>query len=126
MIAAVATAADQTRRGRTRVTPKALDRVVSAVAAEALGVDAGRVDVELADDVGALALVVSTPIRVASLRLVQSDRSGVHRAGGSILERTAQAHETIRDRVSAVTGSAIGQVTVRISGVSIQPEKRVR
>lgn len=124
MIGAAAT--DQSRPGRTRVTPKALNRVVSAVTAETLGVDAGRVGVELADDAGALGLIVSTPIRVVSLKRVQSDRSWVERTGGSILERTVRAHETIRDRVSAVTGSAIGRVTVRVSGVNVEPGDRVR
>lgn len=113
------------QRGRTRITSKALKSVVSAVTAEALGVDASHVGIDLADHDGALALTVTTPIRVVSLDRVQSDTSAVQRADGSIVDRSARAQELIRDRVSALTGSAIERVTVRISDVKIQPEERV-
>lgn len=126
MTSTATAAADHAQRGRTRITPKALNRVVSAVTAEVFGVDAGRVGVELADDAGALALVVSTSIRVVSVKQVQSDRSAVQRAGGSILDRAVGAQETIREQVTAVTGCTVGRVTVRVSSVDIQPEMRVR
>ena len=113
------------QRGRTRITSKALKSVASAVTAEALGVDASHVGVALTDHDGALALTVTTPIRVVSLDRVQSDASAVHRADGSIVDRSARAQELIRDRVSALTGSAIERVTVRISDVKILPEERV-
>ncbi|MDN4639876.1 hypothetical protein QCD70_06450 [Agreia sp. PsM10] len=114
------------QRGRTRVTSKALNKVVSAVTADALGVDAARVGVELADHTGALALVVTTPIRIVSLDRVSTDNSVVARSGGTILDRAGQAQTTIRDRVSALTGSEIARVTVKVSGVTIQPEERVK
>ncbi|PJJ63807.1 hypothetical protein [Compostimonas suwonensis] len=122
---AVRTPSGEGARGRTRVASKALNRVVTAVTAEALGVDVRHVAVELADHAGALALTVSTPIRVVSLGLVTSDPSAVRRAGGSVLDRTAQAQRVIRERVTTLTGSAIERVTVRISDVDIQPEARV-
>ncbi|MDO9396011.1 MAG: hypothetical protein Q7T71_05665, partial [Herbiconiux sp.] len=49
-------------RGRNRITSKALNRVVAAVTAEALGVKASRVAVDLADEKGLLLLTVTTPI----------------------------------------------------------------
>lgn len=126
MSVAATTAAGAAQLGRTRITTKALSRVVSAVTAEALGVDAGHVGVDLADREGALALTVNTPIRVVSLERVQAEKSVVQRAGGSIMDRTTRAQEIIRDRVGALTGSAIGRVTVRVTGVNIQPEERVK
>lgn len=126
MSAVAATEAGAAQRGRTRITAKALNRVVSAVTADTLGVEAGHVGVELADRSGALALVVTTPMRVVSLDRVQSDSSVVNRSGGSILDRAGRAQETIRDRVTALTGSDIGRVTVTVSGVTIQPEGRVK
>ncbi|MGD8169882.1 hypothetical protein ACEXOS_021935 [Herbiconiux sp. P16] len=125
-IAAPPAAAGSRRPGRTRITSKALSRIVSAVTAEALDVTASRVGVELADQRGLLTLVVTTPIRVVSLDRVLRERGAVDRTGGSILDRTARAQETIRDRVGTLTGSAIGRVTVRVSGVDIQPGERVR
>jgi uncharacterized alkaline shock family protein YloU len=89
-------------------------------------VDAGHVDVRLDDHDGALALTAITPVRVVSLDRVRSDPTVVQHTGGSIVDRAAGAQETIRTRVGALTGSAIGRVTVRVSGVSIRPEARVR
>jgi uncharacterized alkaline shock family protein YloU len=126
MTSVASTVATAAQRGRTRITSKALDRVISAATAEALGVDAGHVSVGLSDQGGALALTVTTPIRVVSLDRVQSDTSVVQRAGGSIVDRSTRAQETIRDQVNTITGATIGTVTVRISGVNIQPEVRVR
>jgi uncharacterized alkaline shock family protein YloU len=115
----------ETTLGRTRVTAKALSRVVSAVTAEALDVPAGRVGVELADQRGLLALTVTTPIRVVSLDRVLRERGAVERSGGSIADRAARAQDTIRERVTALTGSVVGRVTVRVSGVDIRAEERV-
>ncbi|WP_174523006.1 hypothetical protein [Herbiconiux solani] len=111
-------------RGRNRITTKALNRVVAAVTADALGVKASRVGVELADENGILVLTVTTPIRVVSLGRVRD--GAVARSGGSVVERAARAQETIRDRVNEITGSAVGRVTVRLSGADIQEEERVR
>jgi len=117
-------------RGRNRITAKALNRVVAAVTADALGVKAARVGVDLSDEKGMLVLTVSTPIRVVSLdRIRTATGSGegvVQRSGGSIVDRAAEAQEIIRDRVNALTGSAIGRVTVRLTAADIQLEERVR
>lgn len=113
-------------RGRNRITSRALNRVVAAVTADALGVKASRVGVDLADEKGLLVLTVTTPIRVVSLRRVHDGVGVVDRSGGSILDRAARAQEIIRDRVTEITGSAIGRVVVRLSGADIQEEERVR
>jgi hypothetical protein len=114
------------RRGRNRIAGKALNRVVAAVTADALGVKASRVGVDLADERGLLVLTVTTPIRVIALSRVDAAGSAVGRAGGSVLDRAARAQETIRDRVNELTGSAVGRVTVRITSADIQNEERVR
>ena len=126
MSVAATTPAGAAQLGRTRITIKALNRVASAVTAEALGVDADHVDVDFADREGTLALTVNTPIRVVSLARVEAEKSVVQRTGGSIVDRITQAQETIRDQVSALTGSRIGHVTVRITGVNIRSEGRVK
>jgi uncharacterized alkaline shock family protein YloU len=126
MSVAATTAADAAQLGRTRITTKALNRIVAAVTAEELGVDAGHVRVDLTDSGGALALTVSTPIRVVSLDRIQAGTSVVERTGGSIVDRTGRAQEVVRRRVSALTGSTVRRVTLRVTGVSIQPEERVK
>lgn len=112
--------------GRTRITSRALNRVVSAVTAEELGVDARKVSVELEDHGGALALTVRAPIHVISLVRAMDDPSSIARAGGSVLDRAAQAQENIRSRVQLMTGSSISRVVLRITSAEIKQERRVR
>ncbi|WP_199176512.1 hypothetical protein [Subtercola sp. Z020] len=118
-------AVDRPAAGRTRITEKALNRLVAAVAAEALGVSARAVSVDLADSAGKLAVTVRSPLRVASLSRVQDDRTLVERTGGTLLERAAAAQQQIRARATALSGSSIDTVTVRLTGVDIQEGKRV-
>ncbi|WP_291054568.1 hypothetical protein [Herbiconiux sp.] len=126
ILPAPAEAAQAPDRGRNRITAKALDRIVSAVAAEALEVDARSVGVELGDDKGLLAVAVTSPIRVPSLEGIRAAGSLPAGTGGTVLERAAAAQESIRERVRALTGSTVGRVTVRVARVDIRSEKRVR
>lgn len=112
--------------GRTRITAKALNRLVAAVAADALGVAAGAVSVDLADTAGQLAVTVRSPLRVVALSRVQDDRGIVARTGGTLLERAAAAQQQIRSRAATLSGSKISTVTVRLTGVDVQPERRVK
>ncbi|NQX26663.1 hypothetical protein HQQ81_04770 [Microbacteriaceae bacterium VKM Ac-2854] len=113
-------------RGRTTISSRALDRVATVVAAEALGVDSGQVSVDLTDHVGDLAIAVRSPIRIPPLRRIQADPSALERSGGTLLERAALAQEHIGRRVGELTGSIIGQVTVRLTGAVVLTERRVR
>lgn len=113
-------------RGRTRIVPRALRQIVGVVTAESLGVQPKDVSVELGDDHGLLALTISTSIRVASLQRVTREPALIARTGGSILARSASSQTEIRRRVGELTGADIGRVTVRLTGVDVTPERRVR
>lgn len=113
-------------RGRTRVTSRALSRVVSAVTAEALGVRAKHVGVELRDERGVLAVSVSTHLPLMALRRARGDDGFLERSGGSLLDRSERAQQVLRDRVATLTGSTVGPVTIRFTGATTQPEARVR
>ncbi|RPE77621.1 MULTISPECIES: alkaline shock response membrane anchor protein AmaP [unclassified Frondihabitans] len=112
--------------GRTKIAPRALDRVVSAVTADALGVNNKKVSVDLNDDDGNLSLTVSAPIRVPSLVRIENEPGVVDRQGGPLLERAKTAQEQIRTRVQQLTGNQVARVIVKITGVDIQEERRVR
>lgn len=112
-------------RGRTTVAPRALDRVVSGVTADLFGVPERAVRVDLSDREGLLALRIRTPIRVISLRRIRQAPALVAASGGTLVERAAEGQETIRERVSAITGAAIAHVTIELTGIDIQQEKRV-
>lgn len=118
--------ADTASRGRNRVTSKALGRVVTAVAADALGVAARSVHVDLTDDGGLLSVAVSTPVRIVSLARIASEPASLTRSGGPLLARVGDAQEIIRSRVAALTGASIGRVAITVTGIDIQPERRVR
>ncbi len=122
----VPSGADIAPLGRTRITSRALSRIVTAVASDTFGIDTGDVNVELGDDRGLLALTISAPIRVVSLTRVQHDTTAVERTGGPLVERAARAQQTIAERVTALTGSRIGHVTIRLTGTRIRIENRVK
>jgi len=118
--------ADAAGPGRTRITPRALNRVVSAITSEELGVESRKVGVDLADDSGALTLTVRAPIRIVSLARIMNDPGAVTRAGGTLVERAGKAQENIRTRVRDLTGSNISRIVLRLTNADIQEERRVR
>ena len=113
-------------RGRTRIVPRALRQVVSMVTAESLGVPSGQVRVELGDDHGRLSLTISTTIRVVALSRITRDPDVIARTGGTILARSAQSQDEILRRVGELTGTDVGRVTVRLTGIDVQQERRVQ
>lgn len=114
------------RRGRTRITARALDRVVGAVAAERLGADRRGLSTEVDDAGGDLSVTVRTRLRVPSLDTVRDDSGVVSRRGGTVVERTTRAQREIRERVSAITGSTVARVVVEVTGAEIATPRRVR
>ncbi len=123
---AAAPALKSESRGRTRITSRALQRVVAAVAGEALGVDAKHVDADLTDHEGVMDLQVQAPITVPSIARIREDARALERVGGSVLDRAAAAESTIRDRVRDLTGYDIRRVTLRITDIDINTGSRVR
>lgn len=116
---------DAPSRGRTKISARALNQVTSAVSASALGVEARRIGVDLADERGELVLTVSAPIRIVALDRISRDRSVIARTGGTILERAARAQGEIRNAVADLTGYRIARVVVRLDSADIRQEDRV-
>jgi uncharacterized alkaline shock family protein YloU len=112
--------------GRNRITARALERVTAAVAAEAFGSPRGRVKVELTDHDGALDVGIETVIRSVTLTRAAEEPRAVARLGGSILDRSRHAEDTVRSRVQDLTGFRVRRVAVHITGVHLQQERRVR
>lgn len=112
-------------RGRTTVTRRALDRLVSAVTAEAFGVTARAVHVNLSDRNGLLALDVRTPVRIAPPARVRRAPTVAEANGGTLIERAGEAQTTIRERVSELSGAHVAHVTVQLTGIQTHEEGRV-
>lgn len=118
MTAAVTVGQAQSSHGRTKIAPRAVRRVVSAVTAEALGVDSKDVTVELADEGGSLTVVAKSPIHVNPLGEIG------RREPGTLVDRLSTAQTTIRDRSLQLTGSTIRRVDLEITGAQLRPQKR--
>ena len=101
--------------GRTSVTPRALERVARGVAAEHLGIDSSRVAVRLSDAGGLLAVAVSAPVRSAPL--------GTGAPG--LVTRSEQARANIARDITVLSGSQVGSVALRVTGVEIVEPRRV-
>lgn len=114
------------KRGRTTVSPRALERVVSAVTADTFGVTARAVHVDLSDRNGLLALKIRTPTQVVSLDRVKQAPAVVAASGGTLIQRTINAQTRIRERVSELSGAQIVHVTLQITGINTQVGRRVR
>ena len=116
-----ASIATVTPRGTTRIVARAMTRVVSAVAADVLGVRPNQVRVDLADAAGRLDLTVRTPLRLLPLDRGQTDAS----ADDDALDRAERAQHDIRGTVATLTGADVAGVTVRFTGAGSRPVKRV-
>jgi len=123
-----APAGTRTLPGRTRVTTRALTRVISAVTADVLGVPAHRVGVELSDQDGRLGVSVVSPIRLSTLSgSARGERAvGVVGASGTVLARARAAIGAITDSAGELTGAAIGRVDLRLSDARPDETDRVR
>lgn len=113
-------------RGRTRIAARALERIAGAVAADALGGDRRRTSVALADHEGSLDIAIDAAVRTVSLARAAEEPGAVDRSGGPLLGRAEAAGSTVRDRVHELTGRSVQRVSVHITGVQVQQERRVR
>lgn len=114
------------QRGRTRITARSLEKIVSAVTADAFGIEQKRVSLQIEDARGELSLWVKTPLPVPSLEEIRDDPTRVADGGGSVLERANRAQENIREHVQRITGSTVARVMVEITSADITPQRRVK
>ena len=103
-------------RGHTRITDRAMTRLVAAVAADALGLRPNQVSVDVADAGGRLDLTVRVPSRALPVGHGRTDPP----ADGTVPEPTERAQHDIRGTVTALTGAEIAGVTVRLTGARIR------
>lgn len=118
-MSAVVAAGTTTAAGRTRVTTRALTRVVSAITADTLDVDAGRVRVDLDDHDGHLAVTVHSPVGIPALSTLDD-----HGPDRTLLDRSADTQHALNDRIPAMTGYEVGRVTVHLTGATTVQQRR--
>jgi hypothetical protein len=111
--------------GRNRISSRAIERVVAAVTAGEMGVEPRHVGVQLGDDSGSLVITASAAVTLVSLT-ARGRKAAAAAQAGSIVERATAAQKVIRERVRDITGSAIGQVNLRLNAAHIDGEERVQ
>lgn len=102
--------------GRTRIERRAIERVITAVAADALGASAARIRVDTFDDAGRIGVTVVGPARLGA----------GPEARMTLLERACDARGVIAQRTAELTGLEIGRVNVRLSGIEPTTQGRVQ
>ena len=113
------------RAGHTRITRAALTHTTEAVAAAAFGIPRRDVRVSLADDGGALGVTVSVPLPAPTLLQAAGDPHSVQESGGTLFERAERARTGIRSTATEVTGSQVGRIDIRLTGISPPTERTV-
>jgi len=103
--------------GRTDVTSRALERTVSAISAQRLGVPVRDVSVKLGDDHGRLGVEVVAPVPLRGLRAAGPQTP--------LVSGAQDARADIRESVTELTGRQVGDLSLRISRATIAPERRV-
>ncbi|WP_019481950.1 hypothetical protein [Arthrobacter sp. TB 23] len=113
------------RNGHTRVTKAALTHTTEAVVAEVFGVPRRDVRVSLADDGGALGMAVSVPLPAPTLLQAARNPQAVEQGGGTLFERAENARSGIRAAASRVTGSEVGRIDIRLTGIHPPAERKL-
>lgn len=102
-----------TTRGHTRIGNRAVSQVMSAIAAEALGVRRRQVSIALTDTAGVVDVTVRAPRR--ALPGAAADTGTDASTGDDELARTEHTQERVRSAGGELTGIHVGAVTVRLT-----------
>ena len=98
--------------GRVVITARAMETVFSALAAEELGSTPRSIRVRVRDDGGLLSAAVRAPVAVTD-------------GGPSVLERVEATRARIRTTGTEITGATLSDVTVRVTDITSENERRV-
>lgn len=109
--------------GWTRISPRAIRSVSSAIAAAELDTEPKTVSVDLGDEHGALVVAVSAPVGVPSLAGRRGARGSTP---ATILERGTSVQNSVGAGLLELTGSTVGRVDVRFTSARITTRGRVR
>lgn len=96
--------------GRTAISSRAYEQLITALAAEAFAVGARALSVRVSDERGRLRIEVTGPVRTGRT---------------PILERIADARSTLAARAKALTGADVERVSIHVTTVQ-EEEGRVQ
>lgn len=114
------------RAGHTRISARAMKRVVEAAAAEAFRIPSRDVHATVDDAHGDLGISLAVPLQLPTLADAARNPQAVSAGGGTVYDRAAAARARIIRRTHEVAGASVGRVDIRITGIRKTPETRVR
>ena len=106
----------QMRAGYTSISSGTLQRLLVALAADAFNVPHGDVRAGISDEQGQVSVSLAVPLALH----INPDLAAVGlstKDGGTIFERAATARSVVAERFHCLTGSAVGTVNVRFTGL---------
>lgn len=103
--------------GYSRITPRALQRLVAAVAAELLGTSATQVRASVTDSASKLAIEVSGPLALAPLS---------NPVAMPLTQRLERVRAELAAKVTELSGRAVITTALEITGAEIMKEGRVK
>ncbi|WAP51862.1 hypothetical protein OL239_00315 [Arthrobacter sp. ATA002] len=112
--------------GHNRISTQALTSTAKAAAAEFFDVSPASIRVGWSDDQGMLAMALSLPVSLPALTRIAADPGLVTRSGGSVWDRAHAAKPYLLEKVTALTGSLVSRVDIRVTGVQLSQGSRVR
>lgn len=113
------------RAGHTRITPRAMTRVIEQITAEAFGIPPAAVTVDIHDVKGRLG--ITARVSLPAPDLLQEGHAGPSgNEKSSVYERASGARATVIRRAGLVAGAAVERVDIRVTGIQQRTEARVR
>lgn len=125
MSAAAGTEYAPAHTGFTRITRTALNRVLAAIAAEALSLGPRGVRAQTEDDGGRLRIRLSVTLPMPPLSELAANPSAITQHGGDLIAQVQRVRSEVTRRGTELTGSTVGRVDIVVSGASIDPVPRV-
>jgi hypothetical protein len=113
-------AAPGARPGHTRVTPRALIRLLEAITAEAFTVPAAEVKARIEDEMGLLRVSVAVAVAVPPLLAAPAT------PGVSLYARASAARASIISHAQHLAGTAVSRVDIRLTGIHQEKEVRIQ
>lgn len=120
-----ATDAAPGRAGHTRITARALTRVIEAITAEAFGINPESVTVDIHDVRGRLGLTTRVALPVPDLLQAAHPGSGTDQTE-SVYAHASRARAVIIRRAALVAGAEVARVDILITAAHQGQEARVR
>jgi len=114
------------RAGHTTISAGTLERLATAIAADAFKVPLGSVRAGIRDRQGQLSVSLALALAVAPLAEIAGNARKGEGGHDTVFQRAATAREIIAKRIQELAGASVGRVDIRFTGARVDSRERVR